>query len=84
MHGLTVMFAVCSSCLDGSLWLFVCCPPFLYFHYFIRYKGTELFQNDKHSKEIICHFRKIEFLEQYAVRRFPRKKGDLHVVKDDD
>ena len=22
------------------------------------------------------------FLEPYAVRRFPRKKGDLHVVKD--
>ena len=51
---------------------------------FYRYKGTELFQNDMHSKEIICHFRKIEFLEQYAVRRLPRKKGDLHVVKDDD
>ena len=39
-----------------------------------RYKGTELFQNGKHSKDIICYFRKIEFLEQCAVQRFPKKK----------
>lgn len=35
---------------------------------------------------VVCplSFRKIDFLEQCAVRRFPRKKGDLHVVKDND
>ena len=30
-----------------------------------RYKGTELFQNGKHSKDISYYFRKINFFEQY-------------------
>ena len=79
-----LQFAACSSRLDGSLWLFVHCPPFLYFHYFTGIKGLNYFRMVSIPRTIICYFRKIEFLEQCAVQRFSRKKGDLHVVKDND
>ena len=86
IHGLVVIFAVCSLQFTFGRQPLVVCPLYslLVLSLLYRYKGTELFQNGKHSKDIICYFRKIEFLEQCAVRRFPRKKGDLHVVKDND
>ena len=86
IHGLAVTFAVCSLQFTFGRQPLVVCPlsSLLVLSLFYRYKGTELFQNGKHSKDNNCYFRKIEFLEQCAVRRFPRKKGDLHVVKDND
>ena len=76
MHGLAVTFAVCSLQFMFGRQPLVVCPLsyLLVLSLFYRYK---LFY-------IICYFRKIKFLEQCAVQRFPRKKGDLHVVKDND
>ena len=71
-----LQFAVCSLQFTfGRQPLVVCrLSSLLVLSLLYRYKGTELFQNGKHSKDIICYFRKIEFLEQCAVQRFPRKK----------